>query len=113
VPDLGPRGRLRRQDGQATVEYAFLIALIAIAVVAAMLFLAGSLQDLFEETGEATAEFRPPIVHCDASYAGVCIPPAPPDLDCTDLSAMGVALPVQVVGSDPHGLDQDGDGLGC
>jgi len=41
---------------------------------------------------------------------GVCIPPASPDLDCVALAASGIALPVQLVGGDPHHLDDDGDG---
>jgi micrococcal nuclease len=49
---------------------------------------------------------------CDPSYAGVCIPSPPPDLDCDDIRAMGLA-PVRVVGSDPHRLDGDDDGWGC
>jgi endonuclease YncB( thermonuclease family) len=50
--------------------------------------------------------------NCDPSYAGACVPPPPPDLDCADIRAMGIA-PVRVVGSDPHRLDADHDGLGC
>lgn len=49
---------------------------------------------------------------CDPSYTGACIPSPPPDLDCADIEAMGLA-PVRVVGSDPHGLDGDNDGWGC
>jgi endonuclease YncB( thermonuclease family) len=49
---------------------------------------------------------------CDPNYAGGCVPPYPPDLDCADIRAMGIA-PVRVIGSDPHRLDGDGDGLGC
>jgi Flp pilus assembly pilin Flp len=109
----GPRRRSRRQDGQATVEYALLIVLGAIAVIVAMLFLAGSIEDLFTKTGQATGEFRPPVAQCDESYDGVCIPPPPPDLDCPDLASMGIPLPVHVIGGDPHDLDHDGDGLGC
>lgn len=30
------------------------------------------------------------------------------DLDCPD-----IGHPVQITGSDPHGLDGDGDGIGC
>jgi micrococcal nuclease len=41
------------------------------------------------------------------------VPPYPPDLDCADLRALGIPLPVRVVGSDPHRLDGDHDGLGC
>jgi endonuclease YncB( thermonuclease family) len=50
---------------------------------------------------------------CDPNYVGACVPPSPPDLDCADLRAMGLALPVRVIGADPHRLDGDGDGYGC
>jgi hypothetical protein len=46
---------------------------------------------------------------CDPSYPGVCIPPAPPDLDCPQISHREFA----VVGADPHGFDGDRDGVGC
>jgi endonuclease YncB( thermonuclease family) len=49
---------------------------------------------------------------CDPNYGGGCVPPYPPDLDCADIRALGIA-PVRVIGSDPHRLDGDGDGLGC
>jgi hypothetical protein len=45
---------------------------------------------------------------CDPNYQGACVPPAPPDLDCSDIGTT-----VRVVGSDPHRLDADGDGYGC
>lgn len=54
----------------------------------------------------------PPSGKCDPSYAGGCVPPYPPDLDCADIHALGIAY-VRVVGSDPDRLDGDGDGLGC
>ena len=54
----------------------------------------------------------PPSGKCDPNYSGGCVPPPPPDLDCADIRAMGIA-PVRVVGSDPHRLDTDHDGLGC
>jgi micrococcal nuclease len=50
--------------------------------------------------------------NCDPNYAGGCVPPAPPDLDCADIRARGIA-PVRVVGADPHRLDGDADGWGC
>jgi endonuclease YncB( thermonuclease family) len=50
---------------------------------------------------------------CDPNYSGGCVPPYPPDLDCADLRALGIPLPVRVVGQDPHRLDGDGDRLGC
>jgi len=37
-----------------------------------------------------------------------CVPPPPPDLDCSDLDG-----PIKVTGSDPHHLDGDGDGWAC
>lgn len=47
--------------------------------------------------------------NCDPNYEGACIPPYPPDLDCTEISASGF----RSVGSDPHGFDGDGDGIAC
>lgn len=44
--------------------------------------------------------------NCDPSYSP-CVPLYPPDLDCADTG------PVTVHGSDPHGLDADGDGVAC
>ena len=58
------------------------------------------------------AQAPPPSGRCDPNYAGGCVPPYPPDVDCADIRALGIA-PVRVVGSDPHRLDGDGDGLGC
>jgi micrococcal nuclease len=47
--------------------------------------------------------------NCDPSYPDVCIPPAPPDLDCGDVAYRRF----RVVGSDPHRFDADHDGVGC
>ncbi|HXF63382.1 MAG TPA: SH3 domain-containing protein [Caldilineaceae bacterium] len=49
------------------------------------------------------------VAECDSSYPGLCIPPPPPDLDCTDISYQ--SFPVR--GADPHNFDGDGDGIGC
>ncbi len=46
---------------------------------------------------------------CDASYASVCIPSAPPDLDCGEIRLKNF----KVLSPDPHGFDRDGDGIGC
>ena len=46
---------------------------------------------------------------CDDSYDGVCIPAYPPDLDCGEITERNFA----VIGSDPHGFDREGDGIGC
>ncbi|MSO58486.1 MAG: hypothetical protein EXQ77_05535, partial [Thermoleophilia bacterium] len=49
---------------------------------------------------------------CDPSYVGVCIPPPPPDLDCSDFKKQGFSR-ITVVGADPHRLDGDHDGVAC
>jgi endonuclease YncB( thermonuclease family) len=65
-------------------------------------------------TGQSGPPSQTPLPSgkCDPNYAEGCVPPYPPDLDCADIRAMGIA-PVRVIGSDPHRLDGDGDGLGC
>ena len=45
--------------------------------------------------------------NCAPGYSP-CIPPYPPDLNCPDIGHQ-----VRVSGSDPHGLDRDGDGIAC
>ncbi len=47
--------------------------------------------------------------NCDASYPDFCIPSPPPDLNCADVPQKRFT----VTGSDPHGFDRDGDGIGC
>jgi competence protein ComEC len=66
-------------------------------------------------TPPPTTPTPPPSPQCDPHYSGACVPPFPPDLNCADLRALGLALPVRVVviGQDPHELDRDLDGLGC
>src|SRR5918996_1153867 len=51
----------------------------------------------------------PPPSNCHRSYPGVCIPPAPPDLDCPEVPYRNFA----VRPPDPHGFDADLDGVGC
>ena len=65
-------------------------------------------------TGQSgpTSRTAPPSGKCDPNYAGGCVPPYPPDLDCADIPALGIPY-VRVVGSDPHCLDGDHDRLGC
>lgn len=48
-----------------------------------------------------------PANNCAEGYSP-CIPPYPPDVDCSDVNG-----PIYVTGSDPHGLDADGDGVAC
>lgn len=54
----------------------------------------------------------PPITGgaCDPSYPTVCIPPAPPDLDCGQITFRRFT----VLPPDPHRFDgNDDDGIGC
>lgn len=60
-----------------------------------------------------TATRQPAAVtgsECHPAYPDDCIPPPPPDLDCSD-----VARKVRVDHrfGDPHGFDRDNDGWGC
>jgi hypothetical protein len=53
---------------------------------------------------------------CDPSYPNDCLRDGIGDYDCAGGSGNGpnyVRGPVRVVGSDPFGLDRDGDGWGC
>jgi micrococcal nuclease len=63
------------------------------------------------ETRQKDVTTRPlvPQAGCDPSYPTVCIPPYPPDLDCSDVPHKRF----KVVGTDPHGFDGDRDGVGC
>lgn len=63
-------------------------------------------EPLFEPEPEPTSP-PPATGACDPNYSG-CVPPYPPDVDCADVGGS-----VDVFGSDPHGLDADGDGIGC
>jgi hypothetical protein len=53
--------------------------------------------------------------NCDPNYSGACLDPYASDYDCEGGSGDGPEYTgqVTVVGSDPHGLDSDGDGVGC
>ncbi len=72
-----------------------------------------SLGDDSEENPAPPPSSPPPVPTpgdvCDPSYPGVCIAPAPPDLDCPQVPYSDFV----VVGSDPHGFDADNDGVGC
>jgi len=103
--------RPNREQGQGLVEYALILATVAVVLIISMLFLGGKVEDLFTKNSDPV--FRPPVAACDPNYSGACIPPPPPNLDCDDLRAMGIQGELKVVGSDPHGLDPDGDGIAC
>ena len=46
---------------------------------------------------------------CDRAYPNICIPSAPPDLDCSEI----LHRRFKVVGDDPHQFDGDRNGIGC
>lgn len=71
-----------------------------VAGVAALLVVLGPLGASCEPTDSFDGT-------CDPNYSG-CVPSYPPDVDC---GAVGGS--VEVYGADPHGLDGDGDGIGC
>lgn len=62
-----------------------------------------------------TSTARPPTLtptsrpNCHYSYPTVCIPPPPPDLDCSDIPYRRF----RVLPPDPHNFDGDKDGIGC
>jgi Flp pilus assembly pilin Flp len=98
---------------QTITEYALIVGFVAIVVLVGLLVLSGGLKDSFFNDGTSPpSSLRPPVSRCDPNYEGACIPPYPPDLDCSDLHDMGIDT-VRVVGSDPHGLDSDHDGVAC
>ncbi len=60
----------------------------------------------FEDVPEMIVETEN---NCDSSYPDICIPSNSPDLDCGEIRYSNF----RVIGSDPHGFDGDGDGIGC
>ena len=46
---------------------------------------------------------------CDPAYPDACIPPPPPDLDCSDIDDRRFT----VLPPDPHNFDGDHNGTGC
>ena len=66
------------------------------------------------EYAAAQAE-KDAVESCDPNYEGACLKPESSDYDCAGGSGDGPDYtgPVRVVGSDPHGLDRDGDGSAC
>jgi len=60
----------------------------------------------FEDVPEMIVESEN---NCDPSYPDVCIPPWPPDLNCGDVRYVNF----KVLPDDPHGFDDDNNGIGC
>ena len=78
----------RGEDGQTTVEYAVILAALAIAAIVALVYMSGTIRGTFrgatpspDTASPDTQTFQPPVVTCDAHYSGACIPLPPPDLD--------------------------------
>ena len=46
--------------------------------------------------------------HCLPQYHGDCVPPPPPDYDCSDFHG-----PITITGEEVHHLDGNGDGIAC
>jgi micrococcal nuclease len=61
------------------------------------------------QTGQSGPPASGPGGKCDPSYPTVCIPPPPPDLDCSDVPYRRF----KVLPPDPHHFDGDHDGVGC
>jgi micrococcal nuclease len=64
-------------------------------------------------TGTTTETPPPPLGGCHASYPDFCIPPPPPDKDCSDFTQKNITVRHDVSNPDPHGLDGNKDGRGC
>ncbi|MSO44707.1 MAG: nuclease [Thermoleophilia bacterium] len=74
----------------------------------------GSAPSTGTNTTAATTPLAPlphtlPTGSCDANYSGACIPPPPPDLDCSQITARRF----RVVGTDVHRFDSNHDGIAC
>lgn len=52
---------------------------------------------------------REPVADCDPSYPDLCLPIGGPDVDCGEISERRFP----VLPPDPHGLDDNSDGVGC
>lgn len=104
VGDPGPRGRRGRQGPTGPPGTVDTDALAA--AVDDVLASTAGLEDLPPIELPPDIAVEPDISGTDDSLSDV--PSYPPDLDCSDLGG-----PVPITGDDPHGLDRDGDGIGC
>lgn len=65
-------------------------------------------------TGELTVTAAASVIAtatavCDPAYPTICLPPPPPDLNCSDITERSFT----VLAPDPHKFDRDGNGVGC
>ncbi len=59
----------------------------------------------------ATVDPQPHGGNCAPSYPDFCIPPPPPDFDCSDVARKGFTVRWDVADPDPHRFDGDKDGV--
>jgi micrococcal nuclease len=64
-------------------------------------------------TTSSTTTTTTPPTNCAPSYPDVCIPPPPPDLDCSQIPYRNFRVIYTVPQPDPHNFDGDRDGIGC
>ncbi len=60
-------------------------------------------------TMQRSTQTQPAQTQCDLSYPDVCIPPYPPNLNCSDIPHRNF----RVLPPDLHKFDRDRDGIGC
>jgi hypothetical protein len=53
-----------------------------------------------------------PSINCHPRYPDFCIPPPPPDLNCSS-AVLADRSNFAVLSPDPHHFDADHDGVGC
>ncbi len=70
----------------------------------------------WSEPGDFAQTLPAPVASdCDPHYAGHCVP-IDSDVDCAGGKGNGPSFvpgPFRYEGSDPYGLDRDGDGIAC
>lgn len=71
--------------------------------------LGGNENNLTFKRGDTRGWAPAPPRNCSPAYPTLCLPPAPPDLNCSDVHARDF----MVKAPDPHRLDGDKDGVGC
>lgn len=64
---------------------------------------------VIDRTGAGPTGPTGPTDNCDPAYPDLCIPPPPPDLDCSEIGRHDFT----VLPPDPHHFDRDRDGIGC